>query len=202
MFAQWTDSDFAGLDRDYYQRVSDQLTQANYRHLGDVVDATIEQASHTATPIRIFSSPDGTTTVSCYHVKPPEAAGVDDSQPLLICDVSCEFSDGSFLVTANTQALDTLAAPPQITKRQLPLTASLDELLRSHEAEKTRLLAAKSGVNCITISTLADAIESERRQQTAKSAQRGQDGFIDAEDVRDVPPRQNPDNPSTGNLLP
>lgn len=192
-FRDATDADFAGLDLGYYQRMSEHLIQAGYRHLGDVVDATIEQISHASPPIRVFSSPDGTTTVACYHIKPPEGSDFGGGQSLLMCDVTCEFSDGTYLATSNTQGLDALAAPTQITKRQFPLATPTDELIRSHEAEKARLLAAKPGVTCVIISTLADAIESEKRQQAAKNTHRKEVGFIEAEEVREVARNHNVD---------
>lgn len=185
-FREAGDADFDGLDAGYYRQMLEHLTGAGYRHLGDVVDTTIEQVSHHSPPIRVFSSPDGTTTVACYHVKPPEGSGFGGGRALLMCDVTCEFTDGTFLVTSNTQGLDALAAPTQITKRPFPLETPVDDLIRSHEAEKGRLLAAKAGASCVTISTLADAIDSEKRQQQAKNTHRKQIGFIDPEEVREV----------------
>jgi hypothetical protein len=114
---------------------------------------------------------------------------------LLMCDLATEFTDGTFLATANTRGLDVTTAATGIDRRQHPLETPLPNLVRSHEAEKQKLLAAKAragpgagagAITCVVVHTLADALASEQRQQAAKNAFRKQIGFIDPEEVRRI----------------
>jgi hypothetical protein len=150
-FRPATDGDFDGLDRDYYERTTRELAERGFRHLGDLVDKTIEGQSGLTTPIRVLSSADGSTQVGLYHFKLPKMPPQHQGRPMYICDVATEFSDGTFLLTSNTQSADLMTPPPRITKRQHPLETTPQQLIEAHEAEKQKLLAAKGGDNVTAV---------------------------------------------------
>ncbi len=181
-FRPASEEDFEDLDRDYYESTTATLSEAGFRHLGDIVDETIEQLHGIGTPIRVIASLDGSTQVAIYHLDVPDPSG----NIRLMCDVNTEFSDGTFLLTSNTLGADQMTPPPQIHRRQHPLETPPQELIRLHEIEKQKLLAAKEGVRCVTVSTLADAIASEQRQQAVKNAFRKGIGYLDPDEVRRI----------------
>jgi hypothetical protein len=180
--------DFDGLDRGYYDTTTSKLAELGFRRLGDLVDETIEESTGNVTPIRVLASTDGTTQVGLYHFKLPQMPVKFEGQEMRICDVSSEFSDGTFLLTSNTQSSDLMTPPPRIVKRQHPLQTPPLQLIEAHESEKQKLLAAKSaaGVTCVVVGTLDDAIESEKRQQQAKNEHRKEIGYVDPAEVRRI----------------
>lgn len=174
--------DFEGLDREYYERTTRDLNERGFRHLGDLVDETIEEVSGACPPIRVLASSDGTTMVALYHLP------MGEGDKMLMCDVTTEFSDGTQLVASNTEGSDLMTPPPQIERRQFPLDTPVLELVRSQASEREKLIAAKgpSGVTPVTINTLDDAIASERRQQAIKNAFRKGIGYLDPAEVRRI----------------
>jgi len=181
-FRPASDEDFAGLDRAIYDDASQTFTDAGYRQLGEVVDATIEQISGVSPVIRVFASADGSTTSGIYQFKEPSL-----SEPLLICDLCSEFEDGEFLLSSNTQGLDMMTPPPKIHRRQYHSATPLSELLDFHETEKQKLLAAKGpAARCRMVSTIEEALQSEKRQQAIKNAYRKETGSVQAEEVRRI----------------
>ena len=197
------DDDFESLDRATYDDATRQLASSGFRHLGDVVDETIEEQSGMTTVIRVLASTDGTTMAGFYHYAPPQMPLGFEGRRLLMCDLATEFTDGTFLATANTKGLDLTTAATGIDRRQHPLETPLPDLVRSHEAEKQRVLAAKAlakapakaaSPTCVVIHTLADALQSEQRQQAVKNAFRKQIGYIDPEEVRRIAKTVDPDD--------
>ena len=184
-----------------YESAQRDFSALGFRHLGDVVDETIEQISDVSPPIRVMVSIDGTTTAGFYHFTPPEVPAKFGGKPLLMIDLASEFGDGTFLASGNTQGLDLTTAAPGIDRRQHPLETPIEELVRLHEAEKQKLLAAKSaaGSRAVVINTLSQALESEKRQQALKNKFRKQIGYIDPEEVRRIAKNVD-DNPAFGDM--
>jgi hypothetical protein len=185
-FRPATDEDFTKVDRDAYEQTTRDFADAGFRQLGDLVDQTIEQLGQTGPPMRIMSSADGTTVAALYHFNHPNVPPSQDAPATLICDLTSEFSDGTFLVTSNTEELDQLTAPPRIQRRQLPLETATQMHRARHETEKQKLLAAKIGATCIAVSTLDDAIEMAKRQQAIKNEYRKSIGYLDPAEVRRI----------------
>jgi hypothetical protein len=163
------------------------------------VDETVEEHSGLSTVIRVLASTDGTTSAAFYHYTPPEMPRGFGGRRLLMCDLATEFTDATFLATSNTQGLDLTTAATGIDRRQHPLDTPLPELVRSHEAEKQKLLAAKAPAaagapSCVVIHTLADALQSEQRQQAVKNAFRKEIGYTDPEEVRRIAKTVDPDD--------
>jgi hypothetical protein len=180
------EEDFEDLNRAYYDDTRRELEGMGYRHLGDIVDETIEEQNGLVTPIRVMSSADGTVQVGLYHFKMPNLPAKFAGQEMLMCDLSTEFTDGMFLLTSNTQEADLTTTPPRLRKRRHPMGTPVTELLASHEGEKQKMLAPRDGVECVVVNILEDAIASEKRQQEAKNDFRKEIGFVDPEEVRRI----------------
>lgn len=178
--------DFDGVDLSYYDNARDGLVAQGYRHLGDVVDETIEEIGGKATPIRVLASPDGTTQIGLYHFRRDAQAQTEGQREMLICDVGTELSDGSFIVTSNTEGLDLMTPPPQIVRVQHALETALDDLIASHAAERERVLGDRPGVSPVAAGTLEDVLAAEKRQQAIKNAFRRGIGFVDPDEVRRI----------------
>ncbi|HEY7088721.1 MAG TPA: hypothetical protein VH518_11570 [Tepidisphaeraceae bacterium] len=199
-FRDATDADFAKVDRSAYDQATEDLNRATFRHLGDIVDSTIEETGGNSPPIRVFASPDGTTTAGVYHFKAPgmeEKLGPDGA---LICDFSSEFSDDSFLMTSNTEGLDLMTPPPKIRRRHCHVQTPLDEIRTTHETEKQKLLAAQPGIQCKSVSTLDDVIAAAKRQQAIKNAFRKNIGFVDPEEIKRIASKMGGDAKDVGEM--
>src|SRR5260221_605494 len=88
---------------------------------------------------------------------PSRAGGAGGAVPFY-CDVETECSDGTFLSTSNSEGSALTAPPSAIHKLRRPIDTPLGEMLKDHEGEKQKLLAAKGGESCVESLTLADAI--------------------------------------------
>lgn len=186
-FRPAAEADFEGLDRDYYENTTRELLGRGFRQLGDLVDQTIEETSGVVAPIRVLVSADGTTTAALYHLVPPGMP--PDADKLLMCDVTTEFDDGTFLITSNTEGHDLMTPPPQFQRRQFPLSTPVAQMLVAHASDLDQLTAKKvsdRGASPVVIETIADALASERRQQAAKNAFRKGIGYLDPEEVRRI----------------
>jgi hypothetical protein len=185
-YREATDADFTPLDRGRYESATQELAGLGFRHLGDLVDATIEKLTGVRPVIRTFASHDGTTLAGIYHLKTAMLnRGAGGAVPFY-CDLETEFSDGTFLSTSNSEGSDLTTPPPGLHKLRRPIGTPISEMLKDHEAEKQKLLAAKEGESCVASLTLADAIELQKRQQAAKNAFRKQIGYVDPEEVRRI----------------
>ena len=188
------EEDFAALDRDWYETATAEVQALGFRHLGDLVNATVERAVGMTIVLRTFVSPDGTTSCALYHVPMSKLPARLQGQKLYTIDFESEFSDGSFALTSNTQEAEQATSPPQIHRTRLPLATPIAELAAAHEKEKATVLAEKPGVNCLTISTLEEGMESQRRQHVIKAAFRKGIGYLDPEEVRRIISLNKPDN--------
>ncbi len=191
-FRNARDEDFAAVDRKFYEDAQQRFADLGFRHLGDIVDQTIEQTNGLSSVVLVMSSTDGSTTAGVYHFKPPKMPRGFEGKDLVMVDLSTEFSDGTFLLTSNTKGLDLTTTPTGLHKIQHELTTPIEQLASAHETEKQKLLAAKQGgrgATVVTINTLGDAMESEKRQQAVKNAFRKQIGYVDPEEVRRVASR-------------
>jgi hypothetical protein len=184
-YREAADADFDGLDRDFYESSTRQLEAIGWRHLGDIVNSSIERLKGSAAVIRVMTSPDATTYVGFFHLR-ASFAHLPGEQ-ILTYDVTSEFTDGEFLVTSNTAETNLMTTPPGIRNLKFPRQTSLERLLGAHEAERQKLLAVRGTAGgCVVISTLADAIEAEKRQQAVKNAFRKDVGYVQSEEVKQI----------------
>lgn len=184
------ETDFAGLDVDWYQQSTAQLEAAGFRRLGDVVNATIERQANVRPVLRRMVSADGTTTAALFHLVLPNKP----DKSFRTIDLETEYTDGTFCLTSNTADTDLTTSPPALHRNRQPAATPLADLLASHEAEKQKLLAAKPGVSCVVVTTAEDSMAAQRRQQVIKNAFRKGIGFVDPEEVRRIAEKKAPDD--------
>jgi len=180
------EEDFAGLDREWYEATTEALRGLGFGHAGDEVNVTIQKATGMTTVIREMIGPDGTTIGLMYHVPVAKLPARLEGKKMLTVEFETEFSDESFLTTANTAETNLATAPPGIHSVKHPMETGVGDILASHEKEKANLLAAKSGANCVVMSTLKDITECHRRQQLMKAKFRKGIGYVDPEEVRRI----------------
>lgn len=185
-FRPAVEGDFEGLDRDYYEQTTAELTGRGFRHLGDLVDKTIEESQGEHPPIRVLTAEGGTTQAALFHLAPKKVSSIMAGKSLTIREFATELSDGSFLMTSNLLGLDLITAPPKLVKERLDLATPVAEMLQRHEKRKEEYLQSRPGLTCVAINTLEEAIESEKRQQLVKNEHRKQIGYADPEEVRRI----------------
>ena len=179
-----TAADFSALDRDFYEAAGNELATLGYRYLGDIVNQSIAELKGITPVIRVMTSADGTTVAGIYHFSPARLPSRLRDRKLLICDLATEFSDGTFLMSGNTQEVNTMTSPPRIQSRRHPMTTPIPQLVQLHESERQKLLAADPALTCTSVNTLADAMEFEKRQQQIRNDFRKEIGFIEPDEVR------------------
>ena len=141
-----TSSDFESHDRGAYDGAERTLAGLGFRQLGDVVNATIEDLRGVVCVMRVMASTDGSTVAGVYDMTVAmrqanwdddddddddgDEAGDRDREPHeLICEMSTEFTDGTFVATANTKEFDLTTAATGIDRRQYPRGTSIADLV-------------------------------------------------------------------------
>ena len=188
-FREADEDDYDSADRARYDAAARELAAAGFRHLGDVVDATISEMGLPSPVIRVLSAPDGSASAGLYHLPDPSSPGGGGGDEPITCDLESEFSDGTFLATNNTAGRDLTTPAPPVERRQHPPETPLAELVRLHQQEVQKLLAAKPGASAVPLHTLADVMKMQKRLQAAKNAFREQIGYVDAAEVRRIAER-------------
>lgn len=179
------ESDFQSLDRDRYEKTTQELLDRGYRLIGDRVNVTVEKQG-VVTVIRALASPDGTTLAGIFHFPRASKARGLEGKTLFTIDLETEFSDGTFLVTSNTLETDLLTPPPAIKRQRLTLETPLAEMIEAHESYKQQALAAQPGLTCTVVDTMEDVSEFQHRQHAAKVAFRSKIGHVDPEEVHRI----------------
>jgi hypothetical protein len=186
------EDDFQGLDRTYYETTTADLNARGFRHLGDVVDATIQATTTLRVPVRVLSSHDGTTQAAVYDATSArlKTFGTADAPlKMLLCEFGTEFSDGTFLITSTSEQAALASVSPRIRRQFHPADTPPLQLLQLHESEKQKIMAATPQLSCTVCNTLADALALEQRQQEAKNEYRQEIGYVDPEEVRRIAAR-------------
>ncbi|MBL1178694.1 hypothetical protein [Pantanalinema sp. GBBB05] len=186
-FQQVDCNTFRHLDQKFYQQAQKNLEKLGFRHITDIEDVTVTQtnpAHHTF--IRVLLSGDRTMVSACYHfplswlVRLLQWVGLAPKGGKVI-DLESELSDGSFLVTANTLGLDTMADVPGIYRQQLPHNTSAEQLLTRHR-EKLRELS-QAGIQPVKVNNYEEIEAAQHRLQAIKSGYRASVGFVTDEDI-------------------
>jgi hypothetical protein len=83
-----------------------------------------------------------------------------------------EFDDGSFLITSNAKSAELISVPASIERQFFDYGTSFSLLLDAHNKRLDELLQSRSGVKPITLSSLSDLLQMQKRQQLQKVAHR------------------------------
>lgn len=174
-----TDEDFEGLDTTFYDQTEEFFKGKGFRRLGDQVNKTIHEMGGPCTPIRGMVSSGGTVIVGIYNV-------VMGENSFKIVDIETEFSDGTFLTTANSAGLEFSTPPAQIERRQFTPDTPPATLLEAHETEMVKLTAAAPDRTCMAVQTLNELLEMQKRLHAVKNAARASQGYHDEAEVKRI----------------
>jgi hypothetical protein len=179
--------DFRDIDRAYYDRMQAELEACGFRCLGDFEDITTSSVYPSMrTFLRRFTGENGTVTAAVYEIKYRgfiklfALFGVLSKTPYYV-DLETEFTDGTFLCTANTEDSKGTAVPGIIAQRQ-PQSTTTEELLALHRTKLAEMVSQGLTPRVVTNSEEYQAMQ--HRQQELKNRHRRAEGFVDLEHVK------------------
>ena len=181
-----------GLDIPFYDRTQQYFQTQQFRHLGDIEDLTAtREFPKMRTFIRVMSGDGGATQVAIYHVKMRGIYRLLQTfkvipKNLKMIDLETELSDGSFMVTANSQGSDTTGAVPGVVRFQHPFDTAAADLLKLHREQVEQAIRRDPVVQPVRANTLDDLIASQHRLQAIKNAHKASIGYMDAKEFRQI----------------
>ncbi len=171
--------DFKFLDLKYYDKTSDTLSGLNFRYLGDMEDRTLSKAwPKLRTFFRSMISHDGVIQAFFYHMTAVGWWRIQVWLGLLkstkALDFETEFTDGCFISTTNAIIASAMTQPPEIKREYYSPKMSAEDLLEIHKQRVRSYLGDTTGIACVRINSLEEAIISQRRGDVLKAAHRDQ----------------------------
>ena len=186
-FQQVDGKTFRKVDQKHYQRTQIILEKLGFRRVADIEDITVTQSNPAnRTFIRVFLSSDRTIVSACYHfplawlVRLLQWVGLAPCGGKVI-DLETELSDGSFIVTSNTQEMDTTADIPGVHRQQFPHNTTAETLLSQHRAKLREFV--QRGIQPLKQNNYAEIEAAQHRLQAIKSGYRASVGFVTNEDI-------------------
>jgi hypothetical protein len=170
------EKDFEGLDRGFYERTFSDLNDVGCRHLGDIVNVTLERTKNVHSVIRLMASADGKSSIIICQAPVDAPSGVTQGGQIRGIDIDSEFFDDTFLCTSNSPATSLKSLPAQLRMDVCPPEMPPVEMLRRHEAELAKLNSSESFV----FNTLAEALASLQRKRSLTANFRKLIGNVDS----------------------
>jgi len=167
--------DFEGLDRGFYERTFSDLNDVGCRHLGDIVNVTLEQTKNVHSVIRLMASADGRSSIVICQATADTPSRDARNPPILAIDIDSEFLDDTFLCTSNSPATSLKKLPAQLRMDVCPPEMPPVEMLHRHETELAKLNSSESFV----FNTLAEALASLQRKRALTANFRKLIGDVD-----------------------
>jgi hypothetical protein len=181
-----------GLDLDFYDRTEQFFRAQQFKLLGDMEDVTAtREFPKMRTFLRVMSGDGGATQLAFYHLKMRgfyrvlQTFGVLPKN-LKMIDLETEMSDGSFIVTANSQGSDTTGAVPRVARFQHPLDTAPGDLLKMHREQVQQACIREPGLQPVRVHTMDDMIASQHRLQKIKNEHKASIGYMDAKELRNI----------------
>jgi hypothetical protein len=156
-----TEKDFEGLNRGFYERTFSDLNDAGCRHLGDIVNMTLERAKNVHSVIRLMVSADGKSSIIICHATVDDLSDATPNRPILAIDIDSEFLDDTFLCTSNSPSMSLKTLPAQLRMDLCPSDTPPVEMLHRHETELAKLKSSDP----LIFNTLAEAVASLQRKR-------------------------------------
>ncbi len=188
--------DFPHLDLTFYDRGEQELEQLGFRSVGDWENLTVSRASTSAlgfkrTFFRLALSRDGLVVAALYHARPHLALrlmlSVFGKQSVFkVCEFEVEYSDGSFLVTTNSNAPATPRIPPAMIVDNRPQSTPVAALSALHRQRMNAYTGLIPSIRPLTYYNADDVLASQHRQQTLRSAYRKQIRGISREELAEL----------------
>jgi hypothetical protein len=185
-------SDFHWLDEGYYSDMERRLDAMSFRCFGDVEDLTLSAIfPEMRTGIREFVSDDGVLAVSVWQVKVPGWRRLlghlgTMKRDVRIVDLGTEFSDGTFVATANNPGLDSNIDVPGIERMRLPNETAIEEMVATHRRRVGDFLAAHPGAQPVSVRTAREFRQSVSRAHELICARLGGGRSADSEQFAGV----------------
>ena len=179
--------DFRGLDTAYYDATQRWLESVGFRCFGDVENVSLSAVyPNMRTAVRDLASADGVVTASIWQIKMRGSLRVLSFFGLLkgdmrVVDFDTEFSDGTFLSTANNREFDSSSAIPGIERVQLPNSTPVEDVLVVHRRRLAELLTERPGVTPVFVRTAKDVRSAAARAHALKCAEHARSNFVDME---------------------
>lgn len=175
------EKDFKHLDLGFYRWNTKFLEKNDFRHIGDVEDASLVGSTSKLFKrimIRVLISNDGTIMAGLYHPKPKLWIGILlwflRSLPGKIVDLESELSDSSFIVTSNAEAALPMSSPPLIYTEYLMKNTGIEAILERHHKRLTDYLRQKPTVFVKKVFSHSEVVASQNRMNAIKAAHRGE----------------------------
>lgn len=177
--------DFRWLDARYYDETQRLLESIGFKCFGDVENLSLTAVfPNMRTAIRDLASGDGVVSASVWHFKVRGWLRVlallrllkDD---LRVVDLGTEFSDGTFLATANNLGLDPSSDVPGIERIQLLYATPIEDALVGHRRRVAEILAQRPGVAPVLARTGRDVREAAARAHALKCGENARNNFVD-----------------------
>jgi hypothetical protein len=188
--------DFPHLDLAFYDRGEHELGQLGFRSLGDWENLTVSGASagalaFTRTFIRLTVSRDGLVAAALYHARPRLVLrfmlSVLRKQSFFKnCEFETEYSDGSFLVTTNSNAASTLRIPPAMIADNRPHSTAIATLSGLHRQRMNAYGSLVPSIRPTTYHNADDVLASQHRQQALRAAYWKQIRVISREELAEL----------------
>jgi hypothetical protein len=186
--------DFPHVDMDFYEDATLWLSGRSCRHLGDIMNKTLEDAPGNLfkpVMIRVLISRDGAVMASMFDVRiRPWWARLLiwllRKSPGKIIDMETEFSDGAFVTTTNGIGASGVSLPSLIHAEFHPAKTGVDTLFHRHRERVDAYARKHPNASAVVIETLEDVHASQNRMNALKAAYRGEIGGITKEELERV----------------
>jgi hypothetical protein len=189
--------DFPHLDLTFYHRGGQELEQLGFLSLGDWENLTLSRASigGRTTFIRLAVSRDGLVVTALYHAKPRLVlrlilSVLGRQTTFKVCDFETEYSDGSFLVTTNSNAASTLRIPQAMIVDNRPHSTAIATLSGLHRQRMNAYTGLVPPIRPTTYGNADDVLASQHRQQALRAAYWKQIRGISREELAELSRRR------------
>ena len=177
--------DFRWLDAGWYDATQRWLESVGFRCFGDVENLSLSAVyPKMRTALRGLASGDGVVSASIWQVK------IRGWMRLLVwfrllkgdmrvVDFDTEFSDGTFLSTANNREFDPSSDIPGIERIQLPNATPIEDVLVAHRRRVAEILTQRPGITPVFVHTAKDVRSAAARAHMLKCDEHARNNFVD-----------------------
>jgi len=190
--------EFRDVDVAFYDATQKTFEREQFRFLGDIEDVTAtREFPKMRTFLRLMVGDSGTIQLACYHLKMRgflrllQLVGALPKNVKTV-DLETEMSDGSFIVTANAEGVDTTGAVPRVARFLHPRETEPLELLARHREQIQQACRREPGLAPVHVNTLDELIASQHRLQAIKNAHKASMGYMDAKELRQIAGEDSP----------
>lgn len=185
-FVQVDAQNFSHLDLKFYNRAQRQLERLGFEKLADIEDVTVCEANRKQPRIliRTMLSRDRRTVAGIYHFpsaqsKVFQAIGLAPKGSKVV-ELESEFEGGRFLITGNTQGLNTTPFA-KIEDQQFPRETSISELVRAH---RIRVRDLNPHTPALILRNFDQVIAMANRLQALKNKHKQAQGYLTRDDIK------------------